>query len=88
MSKVSKTARASAVQTTTKASVIPDAELIRLLRIDRGAKLYPTVQGADALLRAFDEALLRIVELERQLATVINPKAIAEAPYADEVRSR
>lgn len=33
---------------------IPDAELVRQLRIDRAAKLWPGVPKVDALLRAYD----------------------------------
>lgn len=62
MSKLSKTARASMGQQAPKeVKVIPDAELIRLLRIDRASGIFATCQGADAALR-------RITELEGLLA--------------------
>lgn len=60
MSKVSKTARASMGGGPVVAkSIIPDAELIRLLRIDRNSGIFPGTQGTDALLRAYDEAMLK-----------------------------
>src|SRR5258708_5356846 len=53
--KESKTARASAVKMPPKEkSVIPDDELIRLLRIERASGIWPSSQGVDALLRAYD----------------------------------
>jgi hypothetical protein len=60
MSKISKTARASMGGGQVEAKkVIPDAELIRLLRIDRNSGIYPGTQGTDALLRAYDEAMVK-----------------------------
>lgn len=54
----SKTARASAVkEPSSQKQATPDAELIRQLRLDREGKLYPSVQGTDALLRAYDALL-------------------------------
>jgi hypothetical protein len=77
----SKTAKASKVVEKLEKKVIPDTELIRLLRIDRASGLYPTTQGTDALLRAYDSSLAekesreivmeelhtRIAELETEL---------------------
>jgi hypothetical protein len=51
----SKTARASAIKVQGGVKVIPDAELIRQLRLDVAAQIYPSYQGTHALLRAFDE---------------------------------
>lgn len=53
----SKTARASAVKQTTEVKIVPDVELLRLLKLDRASGIYPGVQGTDAALR-------RIAELE------------------------
>lgn len=64
----SKTARASAVKEVGKPKVvIPDGELIRLLRIDRAAGIYPGVQGTDAALRRIAELETALAEVTRQL---------------------
>jgi hypothetical protein len=78
MSKVSKTAKASEVkETKTAKAAIPDHELVRLLRIDRASGLYPSTQGADALLREYDaifqnhlDTQLSEVTLQRQLDAI------------------
>lgn len=58
MSKISKTAKASMPSGPVKEkAVIPDVELVRLLRIDRSSGIYPATQGTDALLREYDAAL-------------------------------
>jgi hypothetical protein len=46
---------------------IPDETLIRLLRIDRASHIYPTVQGTDALLRAYDKALAELAAVAAAL---------------------
>lgn len=69
MSKLSKTARASMGQQAPKeVKVIPDAELIRLLRIDRASGIFATCQGADAALRTLDILTTRVNALETDLA--------------------
>src|SRR5258708_33547512 len=69
MSKVSKTARASMGSGPVIAkSIIPDAELIRLLRIDRESGIFPGTQGTDALLRACDSLMADMVEAKLDIS--------------------
>lgn len=78
MSKLSKTARASMGQQAPKeVKVIPDSELLRLLRIDRASGIYPGTQGTDAALRTVDILTARVNELETGLAVL--QKQYAEA---------
>ena len=66
----SKTAKASikAGQMTQKEEpVLSDAELVRLLRIDRQSHLWPGTQMIDALLREYNGALLANAELSNQI---------------------
>lgn len=70
----SKTARASQVKDRTVKSVIPDADLIRSLRIDRESGLYPGVQGTDALLRAYDDLFLESAFQHTEYQNAINVK--------------
>lgn len=79
MSKVSKTARASSVTIEKEKKVIPDAELIRLLRIDCASNIYPSWQGTHALLRVYDEALQGVSNLNATLASLIAEKDAALA---------
>lgn len=69
MSKVSKTARASAGVIVKEKQVIPDEVYIKNLRIDLKSGLYVAQEGARALLRAFDAALVHIVELTNKNET-------------------
>lgn len=63
MSKVSKTARASMIgPDTTKKIERTDEQLITELRNDRASHIWPSCPAIDALLRAYDAAL---VELQR-----------------------
>jgi hypothetical protein len=62
MSKVSKTARASAGVQVKEKKVIPDADLIKNLRNEVASGLYPTIQGSHALLRAYDEQAKQLEE--------------------------
>ena len=66
----SKTAKASikAGQMAQKEEpVLSDAELVRLLRIDRQSHLWPGTQMIDALLREYNGALLANAELSNQI---------------------
>ncbi len=90
MSKESKTARASAVKTVGEKKVIPDADLIKGLRNDRASKLYPTVQGTDALLRQYDLLLAQVIGLETTVLEYVARDAAAadlvkKAPFADQI---
>lgn len=71
MSKISKTAKSSMGIAKVEKSVIPDAELIRLLRIDCASAIYPGVQGTHALLRAYDA-----LEAEKKSALSILNQAL------------
>jgi hypothetical protein len=61
----SKTARSSAVKEVVgPKKVIPDTELLRLLRIDLAAGIYPGVQHAAAVVRLYDESQARLKQYE------------------------
>lgn len=62
MSKVSKTARASAGMVVREVKVIPNEVYIKNLRIDLESGLYVAQEGARALLRAYDTAIANSVE--------------------------
>jgi hypothetical protein len=69
MASISKTANASvkAGQMAAKDGVVlSDTERIRLIRIECASHIYPSCENAHALLRKYDEALIRIAELEAQ----------------------
>ena len=76
MSKVSKTARASAVQTAGQKTIITDDVYIKNLRNDVASGLHVVQEGAKALLRAHDVALAEIQQLIEKLSG-------AEAALAD-----
>lgn len=82
----SKTARASAVKQTEVKKVIPDVELLRLLRIDRASGIYPGVQGTDAALRALDEATSANVVLAGDLLAARKQLVDLEAQLVDRER--
>jgi hypothetical protein len=56
--------------------VIPDVELIRLLRIDLASGIYPTQQATAAALRRFDEVT---AELVHQMAEVARLTSLIQA---------
>jgi len=58
--------------------IIPDAELIRLLRIDCASGIYPTSQGSYALLRAYDALLA-----ERSAALKLLNESLSGRVYTD-----
>lgn len=66
----SKTARASMVKTVSEKIVISDEEHIKNLRNDIASALHVTQEGAKALLRAYDRALVTINELNIQDAAL------------------
>lgn len=68
MSKVSKTARASAGVAVKEKTVISDEVYIKNLRIDLESGLYVAQEGARALLRAYDESLAAEKRLTETLA--------------------
>lgn len=78
MSKVSKTARASAVQTVGQKVVITDETYLKNLRYDLANGLYVAQEGARALLRLYDVALAEIKQLTDKLSG-------AELALADKV---
>lgn len=67
MSKVSKTARASAGMMHTEKKVIPDEVYIKNLRNDLDSGLYVAQEGARTLLRAYDAALAKLTEMTDSL---------------------
>jgi chromosome segregation ATPase len=83
----SKTAKASKVVEKFEKKVIPDAELIRLLRIDRASGLYPTTQGTDALLRAFDAERATVTRLADSTSALLKRAEEAEM-IVEELRTR
>ena len=78
MSKVSKTARASAVQTVGQKVVITDETYLKNMRYDLANGLYVAQEGARALLRLYDVALAEIKQLTDKLSG-------AELALADKV---
>lgn len=84
----SKTARASAVKEKFEKQVIPDAELIRLLRIDRASGIYPGVQGTDAVLRALDAQTLLLAEKQIALDVLEGEKRDALATLNSHLTGR
>lgn len=83
MSKVSKTAKASEVQVKHEKKVISDEELIRQLRLDRESHIYPSTQGADALLRAYDVSLEAIKAITESHKNVVEQREQLEQLLAN-----
>lgn len=82
MSKVSKTARASAVSSVGEKKVISDEVYIKNLRNDVASGIYVSQEGAKALLRAYDAALVTINELNVQVNGVVEQDEVLKETIA------
>lgn len=64
MSKVSKTARASMASTIGEKKVIPDDVLVKQYREGREARLWPSLESSDAVLRMLDVTIRALAASE------------------------
>ena len=78
MSKTSKTARASMVIGPVGKTVISDEVYVKNLRNDVGSGLYVAQEGAKALLRSYDAALITINELNEHVNNLEADKTNSE----------
>jgi len=63
--------------------IIPDTELIRLLRIDLASGIYPTQQATAAVLRGFDTATAELAKIHAVAAQVAVELATIETSKAE-----
>lgn len=79
MSKISKTARASAGMQVTQKVVVPDAELLKQYREGRAAGLWPSLPSSDAVLRMHDTVVNELNLLQAGLDAMKESLATALA---------
>jgi hypothetical protein len=84
MTKISKTAKASEVkETKAEKRTLSDAELVRLLRIDRESGLYPGTQGVDAMIRLYDRAFLDAQVMDSKILAFESVNSAAQLEAID-----
>lgn len=80
----SKTARSSAVKEVAKQKqIVPDSELLRQLRIDLAAGIYPGQQHAAAVLRLHDQSQLALVQATESLQSATEKIAAFQEQFDD-----